>query len=290
VSGFSSGGCFATQFHTAFSKSVYGVGSFAGAPYLSFWSSTLQEDTLMLAGSGLIDPVENMKDDKIFIFQGINDTITPWYQGKRIKEFYQNFTSDKNIVLKDDINVEHGVPSDKEGGPCPSLNSPYYINNCNYSGAHHLFKNIFGEIYDGSSQDQFILRDFNQNEFFDDNDANKYGLDDNGYIFIPSECGDGIKECHLHVHFHGCNMESGLIGDGYIQTSGLLSLGEANNIVMLFPQIKHDVLQGNPYGCWDWWGYLGLTDYTGYNYATKHGEQMAGVTKMIEKVANISMF
>ena len=35
ASGFSSGGCFATQFHTAFSASVAGVGVFSGCPYLS---------------------------------------------------------------------------------------------------------------------------------------------------------------------------------------------------------------------------------------------------------------
>ena len=56
-------------------------------------------------------------------------------------------------------------------------------------------------------------------------------------------------------------------------------------------QIKHNLLQGNPSGCWDWWGYLGLGgDLVGYTYATKHGKQMAGVAHMIEKVANISMF
>ena len=92
-----------------------------------------------------------------------------------------------------------------------------------------------------------------------------------------------------------------------MQKSGFLPIGEANNIVMLFPQvlyyfisintssillqIKHNPLQGNPSGCWDWWGYLGLGgDLVGYTYATKHGKQMAGVAQMIEKVANISMF
>ena len=35
VSGISSDGCLATQFHVAFSASVNGVGSFAGCPYLS---------------------------------------------------------------------------------------------------------------------------------------------------------------------------------------------------------------------------------------------------------------
>ena len=55
-------------------------------------------------------------------------------------------------------------------------------------------------------------------------------------------------------------------------------------------QIKHNLLQGNPSGCWDWWGYLGLSDILDFTYATKHGKQMSGVAHMIEKVANISMF
>ena len=33
----------------------------------------------------------------------------------------------------------------------------------------------------------FWLSDFDQNEFFEDNDAKKHGLDNNGYIFIPSQ-------------------------------------------------------------------------------------------------------
>ena len=53
------------------------VGSFAGAPYLDAWSTNLQDDTLQLAEAGLIDSVEYIQDDKIFIFQGILDTIVP---------------------------------------------------------------------------------------------------------------------------------------------------------------------------------------------------------------------
>ena len=97
------------------------------------------------------------------------------------------------------------------------------------------------------------------------------------------------------------------IGDGYIQQSGLLPLAEANNIVMLFPQvinlwtfyqtifnsplplqIKQSWLQGNPAGCWNFWGYLG--DQANYQYATKEGYQLEAVARLVERVANISMF
>ena len=69
--------------------------------------------------------------------------------------------------------------------------------------------------------------------------------------------------------------ERGWLGDGYIQRTGFLSLAEANNIVMMFPQIKHSVLNPvNPSGCWDWWGYCGDSDNA--QYATKEGLQMRG--------------
>ena len=32
----------------------------------------------------------------------------------------------------------------------------------------------------------FSSSDYDQNQFFDDNDANGHGLDDDGFIFIPS--------------------------------------------------------------------------------------------------------
>ena len=83
-------------------------------------------------------------------------------------------------------------------------------------------------------------------------------------------------------------------------------------------QVHHNLWQGNPNGCWDWWGYLG--DSEGYMYATQQvrlkiylcepnkylsepkkylivvvitmmlqGRQMAGVARMVERLAHIQM-
>ena len=54
----------------------------------------------------------------------------------------------------------------------------------------------------------------------------------------PHSCSDGELSCHLHVHFHGCGMERGWLGNGYIKRTGFLPLAEANNIVMMFPQVS----------------------------------------------------
>ena len=66
------------------------------------------------------------------------------------------------------------------------------------------------------------------------------------------------------------------IGTTFVRNSGLASWAESNNIVLLFPQaIKADV-PVNPKGCWDWWG------YSGADYATRFGPQMATVHTMAE--------
>ena len=53
--------------------------------YLSVWSDgtyddAIYEETLQLADAGLIDSLENMNNDKVYIFQGTLDSIT--YLGK----------------------------------------------------------------------------------------------------------------------------------------------------------------------------------------------------------------
>ena len=37
----------------------------------------LYQETLALAGAGLIDPVENMKEDQVYIFTGTLDSVVP---------------------------------------------------------------------------------------------------------------------------------------------------------------------------------------------------------------------
>ena len=57
------------------------MASLAGAPYVSVWDSTdeeILEVTRSMASEGLIDDLENMREDNIYIFQGLVDTITPW--------------------------------------------------------------------------------------------------------------------------------------------------------------------------------------------------------------------
>jgi len=189
VSGFSSGAMMATQFHVAFSKSISGVGAFAGAPYLytSLPSDeAIYEETLGLADAGRIDPVENIRDDQVYIFHGTLDSIVPWELGQRIGKFYSRFMDEDHIELKDDIEAGHGFPSANEGGVCSQVGPPNYVNFCNYSGAAELLKKVLGPINENIDQKEYSLSDYDQNMFATNGDANANGMDNQGYVFVPS--------------------------------------------------------------------------------------------------------
>ena len=105
------------------------MGTFAGAPYLSMFSfNTTDEEiyleTMRLAEEGLIDPVENMREDSVLIFHGLLDSVVPWgqiencevkdklisfiEQGERIKKFYDKLMNAEKVDLKNDLDSEHG--------------------------------------------------------------------------------------------------------------------------------------------------------------------------------------
>merc|ERR1711962_258399 len=290
VSGFSSGGCFATQFHAAFSGTVAGMGSFSGCPYLSGSDIGFDVDGIVtatrdLAASGSIDPVDEMARDQVFIFQGHKDPIVPWSNAGLVHQFYSAFTQEQNIEEKSDLQATHGMPSDSYGCSCDTLCPYFYINNCHYNGAAAVIqKTLPGFVASSNQQLAGTLQTFDQEEFFDNN-AGGHSMESYGYVYIPKRCENGDHECHLHVNFHGCGMGSNWIGDNYIRHSGFLPVADANDVIMLFPQIHPLNSAGNDNGCWDWWGYLG--DTTGYAYATKDGLQMRGIAAMVERLSGM---
>ena len=62
---------------------ISGVGVFAGLPYLTASGLSgpgLQAEVSRLAGAGLIDPVENLAGDSVYIWHGQRDSVVPFGQ------------------------------------------------------------------------------------------------------------------------------------------------------------------------------------------------------------------
>ncbi|XP_053320611.1 uncharacterized protein LOC128492172 [Spea bombifrons] len=291
VSGLSSGSYMANQFHVAQSRKVIGAALFAGGPYYcasgsmltatnacmkmpsSINVSSLKSQTQSYANSGLIDPVSNLANDRVFIFSGSRDSVVVPGVVKKLEEYYLSYVNSGNIKTVYDVPAEHGMPTDSYGGTCGATNTNY-INNCNYNGAYEALNHIYGGLSRPSSSSGFTgqLILFDQTEYFKLAAPSTYGMDTAGYVYIPSSCQSGTR-CRLHIAFHGCLQGREKVGDRFARYAGYNQVADLNNLIILYPQAKSNM--SNPNGCWDWWG------FSSYAYANKNGYQMTGVERMM---------
>lgn len=153
VSGISSGGYFAVQYHIAHSSTVMGAAIFAGGPYYCAESSLLIAETSCMNGAGLgpnvdvlvgltvdgyavgaVDDPHNLVDDRIFLFSGTEDTVVDQKVMVALENYYSVFALKSNIITDFNLTAEHCMPTLAYGEPCTTLASPY-LGLCHFDGA-----------------------------------------------------------------------------------------------------------------------------------------------------------
>ncbi|XP_077985962.1 poly(3-hydroxybutyrate) depolymerase-like [Glandiceps talaboti] len=254
TSGISSGACFATQFHVAYSSKVMGVGIMAGV------TKNTAENT------NSVDPVSNMAGDRVFVFGGTLDTVVAQGSVRKVEDYYAAF--DANIQTKYNLNAEHCTPTQSYGNACSYLGTPY-INSCNYDAAYEILNHMYGGV---------TFYEFDQTEFFYTSHPSQSSMDTSGYVYVPSGCDRRFSGCKVHISLHGCNQGKHALGDEYARFTGYNEVAELNDIIIIYPQAISSIALGNPQGCWDWWG------YTGVQYASNLAAQMIAVDRILERV------
>lgn len=294
VSGVSSGGFMSAQMLVAYSGDIQGAGLFASGPYFCTRGTimttadcmttgvSIYTDQLLLAAAGfetlgLIDPLSNIKNSNVYIFSGQKDWVVWTEVVKKNEEFFRKLGA--NIKADYSVLAEHSFPTDSFGNKCDTLGSPY-INNCNFKGAKLALEHILNKELDPKVdiKEQNLLS-FNQDKY---NPGITSSFGKTGYIYVPDGCKN--KACTLHVAFHGCSQTIGDIGLDYVKSTGYLGIAEANDFIVLFPQVKtSSIYPYNPKGCWDWWGYSEVIPFpVDYTFPTNVGTQMKAVYRMIK--------
>jgi poly(3-hydroxybutyrate) depolymerase len=304
VSGISSGGYMAVQFHVAHSATVVGAGVLAAGPYYcaqgSAWMARyncmipgtwtplpaltlLETDTDILARSGQIDATDNLKRSRVWLFTGKRDATVRSAVVEALRRYYEQYLPPAAIAFVDNVGAGHGMVSVDHGVSCGSTAAPY-INDCHFDAAGKLLQHIYGPLHSPAKQQTGKLLAFDQNEFAS-GEAYAISLADTGYAYVPSSC--ETARCRVHVAFHGCQQSAAAVGFAFVRDAGYNRWAESNAMVVLYPQtIARYGFGGwpvsfvlNPNGCWDWWG------YTGPVYHTRSGAQIRAVQAMVERLA-----
>jgi hypothetical protein len=310
VSGVSSGAYMAGQLHLAHNSIITGAAMIAGGPYgcaqsvytrgiigpgsalinasraingcmandLAAWGVPNARQLAGLAsgfaGDGLIDPLETIADDRIYLFAGTRDeTVLPAI-GLAALEFYERLgVRPDRIKRVVDVPAGHGFVVAGKGGACGDTAKPF-INDCGYDQAGDLLAHLLGPLAkpDAASTVERVI--FDQHALL--RDLADHGLARVGVVLVPPRCRQEAS-CRVHVAFHGCRQARGVMGDTFLDDTGYGRWAGANGLIVLMPQAE--VSTANPYGCWDWWG------YTGPDYLTRKGPQITAVRRMLDRLA-----
>jgi poly(3-hydroxybutyrate) depolymerase len=293
VSGLSSGGYMAVQFHVAHSARVSGAATIAGGPYYcaqgrlrtAYFNcmkpgrfaplpsvSKLRAHADELAVQRRIDPITNLTASRVWLFTGSNDKTVMPRVVEALHDFYSAYKATAVIVRHK--SAGHAMVTEDAGNQDCAATRPPFINDCDYDAAGALLQHLAGPLAPPAAKPGGRLASFDQTRF----GGKAISMDEEGFVYIPAACAK--ERCRVHIAFHGCRQGRVALGDQFARLSGYNRWADTNRIIVLYPQvIPSSWPMYNPNGCWDWWG------YTGANYHTKEGAQMRAVTAMLVRLS-----
>lgn len=294
VSGISSGGYVAVQFHVAYSTLVNGAAVIAAGPYACAEGSLrhalgrcMKGDEpiptgrlvaltshLALPGSQqAIDPIAGLATDRVWLFHGRRDPYVGAAVTDALQGYYETLVEPASVVRIEHPDAGHTFPTLHEGSACDATESPF-LGACGYDAAGELLGHLYGELAPRAAQPAGRLFEFDQEPYA--RAAGSRGLGATGWLYVPEGCEPGGREtCRLHIALHGCKQGSSFVGDAFARRAGYLEWAATNRIVVLMPQIERSFQPLNAFGCWDFWG------YDGADYATRDGAQLRALRLMV---------
>jgi len=335
VSGLSSGAFMTVQLHLAHSSMFVGAGIIAGGPCRcaesfpaaaplaadAFVQNALficmnpltpqvgpQPETLArmareMAADGLIDPLQHLKGQRLYIFTGSEDKVVDSSVVRATRRWYELLgVQPAGLLFVDHVPAGHAILTTRlEDNPL-GTNAPPYINRQpgDRMQSWDILDHIYPDLLPAAEQPGGRLLRFDQREFFGA-DA-RSSMSAYGYVYVPQAVLQGAPCRRVHVALHGCkqganyvNMANGRrdsgneppYGDRYITTTGYNEKADPNDIVVLYPQVEgvDDGITQNPEGCWDWWGYSSPSA-TQPDYYSKNAVQIRAIHAMLQRLGS----
>lgn len=300
VSGLSSGGFMAVQYAVAWSSEVMGVGVVAGGLYNCgavfraagakpfcmdrAWSPERSWDAATgFARDRVIDPVANIARQRIYLFSGTKDSVVAPAVMQSVRQFYALAKVPTSALrYVDAVPASHAFVSATIVDRACGETSPSFVVSCLVQGAPYDQPHaILDHIYGLKARPPAVLSAapiaFDQRLYR----GRAAMLAEKGFVFVPAACRERGAACAVHVVFHGCLQSADTLGSDIIYARvGYNAWADSNRIIILYPQVdKTTIAEGNPLGCWDWWGYS-----EPFGFQLRHGFQIDSVRRMVARL------
>lgn len=162
---------------------------------------------------GLIDPSANIKNQRIYIYQGDNDQVVQPRMAQKLQNFYlENQVSNAQIKIKT-LPGGHNFPTAKPGlNACKNQAIPY-VSSCKFNLAEDMLQHILDQKLLSKKANLNNLYRVDQNLIpvneslqFQDWKSPSASLGAYGYLYASKKCLDTPETCQMHVALHGCEM------------------------------------------------------------------------------------
>lgn len=161
----------------------------------------------------LIDPLENLAKQKVFIYHGKVDSVLNVSMQKNLKKYYvTNGVKESNIEVMTGKG-SHNFPTGRQDGIACNTEKVPYIASCDFDLAGKMLSHLV--------DDKMIRTEMNKERLFvvdqttNLSNLNKVEADwvtpvpsiaPYGYLYANEKCLANPKSCHLHIALHGCKM------------------------------------------------------------------------------------
>jgi Poly(3-hydroxybutyrate) depolymerase len=206
----------------------------------------------------------------VYVYHGGNDTAVKSSISNDGVSFYNHFGA--SVTYDSGSAAGHAWVTPYGPNSCTVTQSPY-LNNCGTDPENALLNKLFGSAASpntGPLTGQLIK--FSQDAYAVNGWANGLSMGGSGFAYVPSACASA--SCRLMVTLHGCKQGYDTLGTAFVDRANLDQYADTNNMIVLYPQATPSGV--NPNGCWDWWGYLGAT-----NYPIHGGYQIETIMNMV---------
>ncbi len=292
VAGISSGADMAGQLQVAYSSRIDGLAAFGDAPYYCAQNnavqaldgcadnttptalSVLEADASLWTANGWIDPVSKLSGRPMYVFHGGADTAVKASVSDDAVRFFQHFGA--SVSYDSGSAAGHAWVTPYGPGACGVSASPY-LNDCGTDPENAMLAKLLGSVAAPNAGPLTgKLVEFDQNAYATGGVAAALSMDGHGFAYVPASCSAG-GSCRLMVALHGCEQGYSAVGTAFVDRANLDQYADTNHMIVLYPQATASAV--NPLGCWDWWGYLGAT-----NYPIHGGAQLETIMNMVRKL------
>jgi len=260
----------AMQHLFAYSARVDGAGIAAGSPYgCGAFPHRMQHcyyGNADIAGSiayirwqfarGEIDDPSNLQQTPVLLFNGQNDWVVYTEVMRETLKQLRAFVNPQQLATRFRTGAAHVWSLDHGScgcGFCDFVSEPPVccnVNNCHYDLSGDMLTHIYGTLAPRTMAVQ-PLRLVDQWSFMPKTGQwRSSGLERWAIVYVPTGCKGAVHRCRVHVNYHGCTARDWNRRRLWASALDLNEYGEANGIVIVYPQAAGDQATGT--GCWNW--------------------------------------